>query len=136
MYVFLYGTFKRASTNNLDSVTNSTYHAGEGAAPTNATDSSIAHTSWKKRKQIKVKAGTREKPDRMSWNTIKSKVGVKLARLFNAVHFLDIPQCRYLHNAILKFPSTIWLHSKFYQLVTMTGVFFLLLLCKPDCHTK
>ena len=32
-----------------------------GVAPTNAADSSIAHTLWKKRKQIKEKVGTGER---------------------------------------------------------------------------
>ena len=46
------------STNNLDSAMNCTFHAdGESCPWTNAAVSSIAHTLWKKRKQIKEKAG-------------------------------------------------------------------------------
>ena len=40
--------------------TNSTFHAG-GVAATNAMDSTIAHTPWKKRKQIKEKAQMAER---------------------------------------------------------------------------
>ena len=44
----------------LDSTTNDTFTLAE-VALTNAEDSSIAHTLWKKRKQIKEKAGTGER---------------------------------------------------------------------------
>ena len=57
MYSFFYGTCTCASTNNLDSVMNSTFHASgkdlAGVALTITLDCSIAHTPWKKRKQIK-----------------------------------------------------------------------------------
>ena len=52
MYTFFYGTFMRASTNNLDSAMNCTFHA---------VDSNIAHTPWKKWKQIKEMAETGER---------------------------------------------------------------------------
>ena len=58
--VFFNGTFMHASTNNLDSATNSTFHVG-GSSLTNATDSSIAHNPQKKRKQIKMNEGTGER---------------------------------------------------------------------------
>ena len=61
MYTFFYGTFTCASTNNLDSAMNSTFHVGGSSPRTNTTDSSIAQTPWKKRKQIKGKAGTGER---------------------------------------------------------------------------
>ena len=52
MYSFFYGTFMRASTNNLDSAMNCTFHADGGSSPwTNAVDSSIAPTLWKKLKR-------------------------------------------------------------------------------------
>ena len=60
-YSFFYGTSTCMSTNNLDSATNSTFHVGGVIALTNAADSSLAHTLWKKRKQIKEKAGTGER---------------------------------------------------------------------------
>ena len=41
MYSFFNGTFMRMSKNNLDRVTNNTFHAG-GSSPVG--DSSIAHT--------------------------------------------------------------------------------------------
>ena len=46
-----------------------------GVALTNAADGCIAHTPWKERKQIKEKAGTGEKQNRMSRKG--SKVGGK-----------------------------------------------------------
>ena len=58
MYSFFYGMFMHASTNEyLDSATNCTFHAGGS----NAANSSIAHTPWKKRNQIKEKVGTGER---------------------------------------------------------------------------
>ena len=76
MYSVFYCTFTRASTNNLDYVTNTTFHVG-GVALTNAAKV-VLHTPLKKRKQIKEKAGIGErKPDRMSRKFKKSKVGGK-----------------------------------------------------------
>ena len=46
MSSFFYGTFMRASMNDLDSAMNSTFHAG-GLTPR----SSIAHTLWMKLKR-------------------------------------------------------------------------------------
>ena len=63
IYIFIrmyVRTFTHASTNNLDSVTNWTFHAGWSSL-TNTMDSSIAHTPWKKRKQIKANVGTGER---------------------------------------------------------------------------
>ena len=62
----------RASTMNC------TFHA-EGVALTNAADSSIAHTLWNKRKQIKEKVGTGERNQTLSVGIQKrrSKVGGK-----------------------------------------------------------
>ena len=61
LYSFFYGTFTRVSMNNLESSTNSIFHSGWRVDLTNTADSSIAHTLWKKRKQIKEKAGTGER---------------------------------------------------------------------------
>ena len=58
MYSVFYDMFSCASMNNLDSSTNWTFHTGWRVDLTNTADSSIAHTPWKKRKQIKEKAGT------------------------------------------------------------------------------
>ena len=52
MYSFFYGTFTYASTNNLDSAMNSTFHEG-GSSPD-------THTVEEKEK-IKEKAGTGER---------------------------------------------------------------------------
>ena len=57
---FLYGTFMHTSTNNLDTEQRTAYFTQAGVVLTNAMDS-IAHTPWKKRKQIKVKAGMGER---------------------------------------------------------------------------
>ena len=80
MYSFFYGTFTRTSTNNLDSVTNSTFHAcGVGVALTNAADSSIAHTPRKKRK-IKEKAGTgkRSQTEELEIQKKKTRLDVRI----------------------------------------------------------
>ena len=42
-------------------------------------DSSIAHTPWKKRKQIKESGKGREKPDRMSWKYKKARLEVRIS---------------------------------------------------------
>ena len=72
MYSFFYGTFTRASTNNLDSATNSTFHTG-GSILTNPADSSIAHTPWKKKEKAERKREARQKESEIQ----KSKVGGK-----------------------------------------------------------
>ena len=61
MYSFSYGTFTRASTIYLDSVTNSTFHADAWDLVQSSPDychiqKYCAHTPWKKRKQIKEKS--------------------------------------------------------------------------------
>ena len=61
MYSFFYGTFTRASTNYIDTARRTAHFTRVREALTNAVDSSIAHTLWKKRKQIKKKAGTGER---------------------------------------------------------------------------
>ena len=58
MYNFFYGTFTRVAMNNLDSMRWTAHFMWAGVALTNASNSSIAHTPWKKRKQIKEKAQT------------------------------------------------------------------------------
>ena len=52
MYSFFYGTFTRACMNNLDE---------QHISLTNATGCSITNSPWKKRKQIKEKAGMGER---------------------------------------------------------------------------
>ena len=62
MYSFFYDMLTRVSTNNLDSgATNSTFHVGGVVLTNAAADSKIAHTPWKKRKQIKERAGKEER---------------------------------------------------------------------------
>ena len=64
-----------ASTNNRDSTTHSTFQAG---GLTNAVDSSIAHTPWKKGNKLKRKREW-ERKDRQNESEIqKSKVGGKI----------------------------------------------------------
>ena len=65
MYSFFYGMFNHESTNNLDSVMNSTFHMG---SLTNAPDSSIAHI-WREQE--------REARQNESEIQKKSKVGGK-----------------------------------------------------------
>ena len=50
MYSFFYGTFMHVSTNNLDSLSNSTFQVG-GRSPDYATDISIAHTLGKNKEK-------------------------------------------------------------------------------------
>ena len=68
MYSFFFGMFTQASMKYFDGAMISTFHAGtldlsleSGVAQTDATDSCIANTLWKKRKHIKEKAGTGER---------------------------------------------------------------------------
>ena len=72
MYSFFYDTFTRASMNNLDSVRNCIFMQA-GVAPINDADSTIAHTTWKKRKQIKEKAGIGERSQTLSVGIQKKK---------------------------------------------------------------
>ena len=61
---------------------NSTFQAG-GSSPTNVADSSIAHTQWKKRKQIKEKAGTGEREGRQNESEMKKKKKKKRSKVYN-----------------------------------------------------
>ena len=70
-----------ASTNYLDSATNSTWvlRTKSEVALTTAADSSIVHTLWKKRKRNEREGGNgRGKPDRISLNYKKARLEVRI----------------------------------------------------------
>ena len=79
MYSFFYGTFTRSSIITLTVSDEQRISGGclglrMSIAPTIAANCSIAHTLWKKRKQIKRRQERRGKTDRMCQKYKKSKV--------------------------------------------------------------